>query len=59
MRELDKEQQGMVRDLIYRYCEIQKTMNTYSSAVDACMKSYWMDIIKTEKALGIISDDND
>jgi len=58
MKKLDNEQQIMVRDLIYRYCEIQQAINEErSSATNVCIKSYWIDILGAEKVLGLLSDD--
>ena len=58
MNKLDDEQKRMVRDLIYHYCEVQKEMNKEcSSAINVCLRSHCIDIIKVEKALGLLSDD--
>jgi hypothetical protein len=58
MRKLDNEQAQAVRDLIYRYCEVQKTMSeAYPSALDACLKYNWIEIYKQEGLLGLRSED--
>ena len=52
---LTSEQKHKVRELIYHYCEIQKTVDSINgSAVDVCMRETWISIINIEELLGLI-----